>query len=147
MQIKFTALSLFFIIPFLQTSAQDTVKVSTLAGLGNNAEKFYNSGLSKFATKDFNGAITDFNQAITMNAESGVRSWRQQSGIVPHIPPMPDEGVEAGQHPLASLVIEAALGQKTFDGGSSLGPANLQYVVDNRIAPKPQDPYVTNKKE
>src|ERR1051325_11027813 len=46
---------------------QDTVKVSTLAGLENTAEKLYNSGISKFAAKDLNGAISDFTQAISIN--------------------------------------------------------------------------------
>ena len=57
----------FFAFPFSSVFSQDTVKVSTLAGLDFPAEKLYNSGIAKFANKDYNGAMTDFNQALILN--------------------------------------------------------------------------------
>ena len=68
MPIKLYPLSIFLTFFYCLAHAQDTVKVSTLAGTDNNAEKFYNSGIAKFSSKDYNGAMTDFNQAIAMNA-------------------------------------------------------------------------------
>src|ERR1051326_3394539 len=65
-RISFLIFSLLLFIT-LRMSAQDTVKVSTLAGLENTAEKLYNSGIAKFSAKDYNGAITDFTQSISIN--------------------------------------------------------------------------------
>ena len=58
---------LFLCAATFHLQAQDTVRASTLAGLDISAEKYYNSGIGKIAAKDYQGAINEFNQAISIN--------------------------------------------------------------------------------
>src|ERR1041385_634640 len=62
----FLSISL-FMLPLL-SSAQDTVKASTLAP-AQDAEMYNNSGTSKFNAKQYADALLDFNKAIDLKPD------------------------------------------------------------------------------
>ena len=53
----------------INAQTDSIVKAKVLDDGSQDAEKFYNSGISNFANKNFNAALNDFNQAVTLKPD------------------------------------------------------------------------------
>ena len=61
---KSLTLFLAFTLSNLTIAQNDTIKAKILDDGSQDAEKFYNSGISDFADKNYAGALSNFNHAI-----------------------------------------------------------------------------------
>ena len=59
----------FAIQSMINAQTDSIVKAKVLDDGSQDAEKFYNSGISNFANKNFSAALNDFNQAVTLKPD------------------------------------------------------------------------------